>query len=198
MKRKSVVETIVERKQLVAGIAAVVAIGCLAPVAAAQESERFATPNAEGTAYTIDYEALGEADDLTNAEKYQVARALRNGEGHVASAGVESIDGFGGSCKIKKVLGIPDGGDCTLTADSAATTTLASLDTFELTNAICIVLDAADGELTEPFCALLLEAIVSGTLERVVDQCAAAEQGTKLSIDFQLVPPGLKADADCE
>lgn len=195
--RKKRVEAIVGWNRLVAGAAAVLAIVCLAPTSAAQESKRFATPNAEGTAYTINYKALGEADDLTNAEKYQVARALRNGEGHTASAGVESIAGFGGSCKIKKFLGIPDGGDCTLTADPAATKTLSSLGTFALTNAICLVLDVEDGELTEPFCDLLLEAIVKSTLEPVLDQCADAGQTTELSIDFQLVPPKFKANARC-
>jgi hypothetical protein len=196
--KKSFVETIARRKQLATGLAAVLAIVCLAPAAAAQESKRFATPNEGGTGYTINYKALGEADDLTNAEKYQVARALRNGEGHMASAGVESVAGLGGSCKIKKFLGIPDGGDCTLTADPAATKTLSSLGSFALTNAICLVLDVEDGELTEPFCDLLLEAIVKSTLEPVIDQCADADQTTELSIDFQLVPPKFKANARCE
>jgi hypothetical protein len=194
--RRSHVNTTVVRTRLAA--AAVLVVALMAPVARAQESKRFATPNEEGTAYTINYKALEAAEDLTNAEKYQVARALRNGEGHTASAGVESIAGFGGSCKIKKFLGIPDGGDCTLTADPAATKTLSQLGTFALTNAICLVLDIEDGELTEPFCDLLLEAIVKATLEPVIEQCADRDQTTSITVGFQLVPPKIDASARCE
>jgi hypothetical protein len=183
--------------RLAAFLALALALGMMAPPGIAQEAKRFATPNADGTGYTINYEALAAAADMSEAEKFQVARALRNGEGHIASANVEDIAGFGGRCKIDKFLGIPDGGTCTLTADPAATKVLSKLGAFALTNAICLVVDVEDGELTEPFCDLLLEAIVSSTIEPVIDQCADRGQTTSITVGFKLVPPKITGSAKC-
>ena len=184
-------------RTLVALLALGVAYGLTASPATAQEAKRFATPNADGTGYTINYEALAAAADMSEGEKFQVARALRNGEGHIASANVEDIAGFGGRCKIDKFLGIPDGGECTLTADPTATKVLSKLGAFALTNAICLVVDAEDGELTEPFCDLLLEAIVKSTLEPVIEQCADRGQTTSITVGFKLVKPKIDASAKC-
>jgi hypothetical protein len=185
------------RRSVGSALAAFLVLGVTAHPSLAQEAKRFATPNADGSGYTINYEALASAADLSETEKFQVARALRNGEGHIPSANVESIAGFGGHCKIKKFLGIPDGGDCTLTADPAATILLSKLGTFALTNVICLVVDAEDGEITEPFCDLLLEAIVTSTLEPVIEQCADKGQTTSITVGFTLVKPKIDASAKC-
>ena len=184
-----------------AGSRLAMAILLLATTAAigAQEIPEFVKPNAEGTSYTIDYEALAAADGLTQAEKYQIARMLRMGDNHAPVAGVEDIAGLGGHCKVKKFLGIPDGVDCTLTASPAATIVLSKLGTFALTNAICLVIDAEDGEITEPICDLLLEGIVESTISPVLEQCAEKDQSTELKFKFQLLPkPKLNANAECK
>lgn len=162
----------------------------------AQDAAQFVIPAEDGSGYKINYPALENANDLTMAEKFQVARALRNGTGHITS-GIESIAGFGGKCKVNKFLGVPDGADCTLTADPAATKVLAKLGTFALTNAICLVVDAEDGEITEPICDGLLEGFVSKTLEPLLTNCADNGQTTAITVNFKLVPPKLKPSARC-
>ena len=162
----------------------------------ARDVSAYAKPTPKGDGYTIDYDALGEATDLSEAEKFQVARALRRGTGH-QEAGLEKIAGLSAKCKIKKFLGIPDGADCTVTADPAATKVLVGLGSFALTNAICLVIDVEDGEITEPICDLLLEAVVKSTIEPVLEQCADKGQATNIKLDFQLVPPKLKPSASC-
>ncbi|AXS39449.1 hypothetical protein D1F64_04550 [Breoghania sp. L-A4] len=162
----------------------------------AQDTTKYAIPAEDGSGYKINYQALGDATELSMAEKFQVARALRNGSGHIVS-GVESIAGFGGKCKVNKFLGIPDGVDCTLTADPAATKVMSKLGSFALTNAICLVIDAEDGEVTEPICDGLLEAFVSKTLEPLIETCADQDRTTAITVDFKLVPPKLKPSARC-
>ena len=178
-------------------LAAVLILGSGALPASGQEATDFASPNEDQTGYTIDYEALDASQDLTQAQKYQVARALRNGEDHIPS-GLESIAGLSASCKIKKKLKvIPVGVDCTVTADPAATKVLVTLGTFAVTNAICLVIDVEDGEITEPICDLLLEALVKSTIEPVLEQCADNDQSTSITLGFDLVPPKLDGNAKC-
>jgi hypothetical protein len=170
----------------------------LAGTVHAEDAPPFATLSADGTHYTIDYAALANAKDLTQAEKYQIARALRNGAGY-SEGQLGSIAGFGGHCDIHKKLHIiPVGVSCTLTADPAATEVLAKLGTFALTNAICLVIDVEDGEITEPICDAVLEAVVSATIEPIITQCADANQTTEISVELDILPkPKAKGSAKC-
>lgn len=177
-------------------LAAVLILGSAAFPAGAQEVTEIARPNEDRTGYRIDYDALATMPGLTQAERYQVARALRISEGHIPS-GIEAIAGLSAKCKIDKFVGIPVGVDCTVTADPAATKVLVKLGAFALTNAICLVIDVEDGEITEPICDLLLEAVVSSTIEPVLEQCADRSQSTSIELGFKLIPPKLKADAKC-
>ena len=164
----------------------------------AEDAPPYVKLTTDGKAYSIDYDALGKASGLSQAEKYQVARALRNGAGYAEGA-LGSIAGFGGHCDIHKKLHIiPVGVSCTLTADPAATKVLSGLGGFALTNAICLVIDVEDGEITEPICDAVLEAVVITTIEPVIDQCADAGETTELSFELDILPkPKAKGSAQC-
>jgi hypothetical protein len=190
--------TRITRRHLV--IAALVALlTAISGAVGAQDAPPYVHVSPDGKSYSIDYAALGNASELSQTEKYQVARALRNGSGYIEGA-LGSIAGFGGHCDIhKKLHVIPVGASCTLTADPAATKILSGLGGFALTNAICLVIDVEDGEITEPICDAVLEAIVTTTIEPVINQCADAGQTTKLSFELDILPkPKAKGSASCE
>ena len=128
-----------------------------------------------------------------------VGRALRKAPEHAADRKVEKIAGLSASCAIKKKAFIPVAVDCMVAADPAATNVLAGLGTFALTTAICVVVDAVDGEITAPICDVALELVAAATIEPVLDQCADKGQSTSITLDFNLLPPSLDApSASCQ
>lgn len=166
---------------------------------AAQEPEDLVIPNADKTGFQIDYDALEKADDLTPAEKLWIVEALRAAPGYGAGA-VESVAGLSAKCKIHYKYGVvPKEVDCTASASPAATKNLALMGTTLLVVNICLAVDAADVEITAPFCFAFLEPIAVATLKPELEKCANGGKKTAMTFDFQILrkPKLKKAKITC-
>lgn len=183
------------RMAAAAVLAAGLACGLAAP-GLAEDVTAYAIPSEDGTHFKINYAALEAATSLTREEKFMVAAALRRDPGYVAS-GFEKIDGLKGRCKTKRKFGIPDGVECKLTADPVAATVLSGLGTSALSTALCLVINADDDEITEPFCSVVLDRALSEPINMLITECASRMQTLDMSFEFELIPPKVKPKVKC-
>ena len=151
------------------------------------EESRYVNKLADGK-FSINYEALGEATDLSQTEKVLIVDALRERAGYVEAQGTKGITA---KCHLNPV-------GCKVTMDPTATRIMSQAGAFVVTTAICLVVDAADFEVTAPICEFVLEAVVETTIMPVLTQCARKDQSTAIELDFWLIPPKVKANAYCE
>lgn len=166
--------------------------GGFAAPAVAEDLSRYITEG-EGS-YTIDHEALANASHLSEQEKASISWALRQGEGFESF----SIPGLDASCKIDycTFFDIPCGGKCTVTASPQATKNMTKIGSYAVTAAICAVISVPTGEIIAPICELLLEPIVTMTIEPILDQCANKGDATRIWMRFSL-PSSMSANAEC-
>lgn len=148
---------------------------------------RYVNARADGE-FSINYQALGEATDLSDTDKALIVHALRERDGYVESLGTKGITA---KCHTNPV-------GCKVTMDPTATRIMSQAGAFVVTTAICLVVDAADGEVTAPICEIVMEVVVESTIMPVLTQCASKDQSTAIELDFWLIPPKVKAEATCE
>lgn len=146
--------------------------------------------------YMVDYDSLAKSD-MHIDDQFRVARALRAGDAYMKGP-VASIGGLSADCNVKKKWHIPVGVDCKLEASAAATANLASLGTFAITNAICLIIDAEDLEITEPICDGILQKFVNAEIKPKLEICAKQGDSTELDIAFTIIPPSGNANAFCK
>ncbi len=156
-------------------------------VNAGEDESTYINPGVNGQ-FSINYSALNDAKELSHEDKVLITHSLRARTGYVEA---QSTKGISAKCHTGPV-------GCKVIMDPTATKIMSQAGAFVITNAICLVVDAADGEVTEPICDLVLEAVVESTIMPVLTQCADKGDSTEIELDFWLIPPKVKANAQCQ
>lgn len=163
-----------------------VAVAMQSAANAGDSESKYINPGANGQ-FSINYQALSDAE-LSHSDKVLITHGLRARTGYVEA---QSTKGISAKCHTNPV-------GCKVTMDPSATKIMSQAGAFVVTNAVCLVVDAADGEVTEPICDLVLEAVVESTIMPVLTQCADKSESTEIKLDFWLIPPKVKANAQCK
>ncbi|WIY23376.1 hypothetical protein [Parasedimentitalea psychrophila] len=166
---------------------AVISLVLLSGAATAEAVDLPFTIPQDGGGFSTDYEALSADQNLTNMQKYAVVNELRKRDGYMESL---SILGLDAKCTLVPL-------HCTITATPAAAEALIQGSAIAATSAICLIIDAADFEITAPICVAALEGVIESTVMPILTQCAIKKQATELDFTISIIPPKFDVSGKC-